>query len=68
MTTDKRLEEIRQNYCSCEQDKQCYTCAMFDELSPAIKSHILSVVDKCETVAEVKKAIGELCLVKVRNH
>ena len=30
--TKEQLEEIRQNYCSCEQDRMCITCDMFEEI------------------------------------
>ena len=76
MTTDKRLEDVilKALYSSYEMGKRleplsdmesefdlpCIDLSIKPKLVTAIKSHILSVIDKCQTVTEVKKAIGEL--------
>lgn len=30
------LEEIRRNYCSCELERKCPTCEMFEEIKEKI--------------------------------
>ena len=76
MTTDKRLEDVilKALYSSYEMGKRleplsdmesefdlpCIDLSIKPKLVTAIKSLILSVIDKCQTVTEVKKAIGEL--------